>query len=55
MAGILKKRIKESLGGIALGLTLITSLIGIYSLSEFITIYGSFCLLVVIFGMYKYA
>jgi|GEM_PF-1787627 hypothetical protein len=51
----MKKRIKESFGVIALVLTLITSLIGIYSLSEFITIYGSIFLVCLIFGMYRYA
>ena len=51
----LKRSIKEKLGA-ALGIfTLIFSVLGVFSLQEYITIFGSFAVLMVMVGMYKYA
>ena len=50
-----KHRIKEILG-IILGIgTLIFAVLGVFSLQEYITVYGSLSVCVIMFGMYKYA
>lgn len=51
----LKKHIKEKLGIIVGISTLVFAIIGIFSLSGYITIYGSILICIFLFGMYKYA
>ena len=54
MDKILKQKIKEKLGAFVAVSTLAFSIIGIFSLSEYISIYGSIMILCALFGMYKY-
>ncbi len=54
MNNTFKQRMKEKLGIMVGVATLVFSIIGIFSLSEYISIYGSIITCFVIFGMYKY-
>ena len=50
-----KQRVKEKVGIMVAVSTLTFSVIGIFSLTEYITLYGCFAVFFVLFGMYKYA
>ncbi|WP_157604292.1 hypothetical protein [Pseudoalteromonas aliena] len=51
----IKSNIKEMLGVTSALATLGFAVFGIFSLQEYITVYGSIFIFVIIIGMYKYA
>lgn len=51
----IKNRVKETFGIISGITTLGFAVLGVFSLDEYITIYGSLLICLIVIGMYKYA